>query len=157
MTGVIGGGVTGAYGGAMAARDDVQRVAATLRRPGVGYVKRVRAHAAAVAVQSGEAARQLALFAERVADLTTPELQELHDETFGRGRAHGAAREALRLARHRSNPGDVRASLDLFAPLLERLDAERNPFAFVVRALCCVLLARTREDTMTRRTPQIQP
>jgi nitrate reductase assembly molybdenum cofactor insertion protein NarJ len=141
----------------MAARDDVQRVAALLRRPGAGYVKRVRAHAAALALGSGEAARQLGLFADRVGDLATPELQELHDETFGRGRAHGAAREAIRLARHRTGPGDVRASLDLFAPLLERLDTERNPFALVLRALCCVLLARTHEDTMTRDAPRPRP
>src|SRR5690606_31573913 len=107
------------------------------------------AHAAAVAPQSGEAARQLAVFADRVGDLATSELQELHDETFGCGRAEGAAHEAMRLARQRVGPGEVRTSLDLFAPLLERLDAERNPFAFVVRALCCVLLARTREDAMT--------
>jgi nitrate reductase assembly molybdenum cofactor insertion protein NarJ len=131
----------------------VQRVAAALGRPGAGYLKRVRAHASAVAPHSGEAARQLGLFADRVSDLATAELQELHDETFGAGRAEGAAREAMRLARQRISPSGVPGALDMLAPLLDRLDADRTPFAFVVRALCCVLLARASGDTERHQRP----
>jgi len=127
----------------MAARDDVQRVAATLARPRAGYLRRVRAHAAALATRSGEAARQLGLFADRIGDLGTAELQELHDETFGpHGGVADAASVGVQLSRHHASAAEARLALDMYARMLDRLEADRNPFAFVVRALCCVLLAR---------------
>ena len=139
----------------MAARDDVQRVAAALKRPRPGYLRGLHADAAVVSAHSGEAARQLGVFADRVGELGTAELQELHDETFGRGPAASAAPLADRLARHRARPADARAALDIFTRLLDRLDADRNPFACVVRALCCVLLVRADEPHGLRpdRTP----
>jgi nitrate reductase assembly molybdenum cofactor insertion protein NarJ len=126
----------------MAVRDDVQRVAAALTRPGAGYVQRIRADATVIAARSGEAARHLGLFVERVADLTTDELRELYDETFGHGPLDDVGPLASRLASHRTGTAEARVALDAFARMLDRLEADRNPFAWVVRALCCVLLAR---------------
>ena len=150
MTAVIGPAARVSYPAAMAAPDDVQRVAVALGRPGARYLSRTKRHATAVASGSGEAARQLGLFADRVADLSTAELQELHDETFGPGRAEHAAWVARALRRDRASAEDARAALDTFTRLLERLDADRNPFALVVRALCCVLLARVRKAEAAR-------
>ena len=134
----------------MAAQDDLQRIAAALQRPDARYRSRMERNAAALASHAGDAARQLSLFADRVAELSTAELQELHDETFGPGRAEHAASVAHDLRRHRTSPEDARVALDTFTRLLERLDADRNPFTLVVRALCCVLLARAREAQTIR-------
>lgn len=91
------------------------------------------------------------MFVDRVAELSTAELQELHDETFGR--AGEAPAIALRLARHRTGAVEARVALDAFTRVLDHLDADRNPFALVVRALCCVLLARARDTRMTQISP----
>lgn len=129
----------------MAARDDVQRVAAALARPRTGYLKRVKADGTAIAARSGEAARQLGVFADRIADLTIAELRELHQETFGEGALENTGALAIRLARHRTDAADARLALDVLARVLDRLEADRNPFAYVVRALCCVLMARANQ------------
>ena len=153
MTAVIGRAEASGYRGDMPARDDVQRVAAVLVRPHAGYLKRVRANAAAIAPRAGEAARQLGLFADRVGELSTAELQELYDETFARGGGVDAAPVALRMARHRTDPEEARVALDTCARLLEQLDADRNPFALVARALCCVLLSRASDTRATHLLP----
>lgn len=129
----------------MAARDDVQRVAAALARPRTGYLKRVKADGTAIAARSGEAARQLGVFADRIADLTIAELRELHQETFGEGALENTGALAIRLARHRTDAADARLALDVLARVLDRLEVDRNPFAYVVRALCCVLMARANQ------------
>lgn len=129
----------------MAARDDVQRVAAALARPRTGYLKRVKADGTAIAARSGEVARQLGVFADRIADLTIAELRELHQETFGEGALENTGALAIRLARHRTDAADARLALDVLARVLDRLEADRNPFAYVVRALCCVLMARANQ------------
>ena len=97
----------------MAARDDVQRVAAALARPRTGYLKRVKADGTAIAARSGEAARQLGVFADRIADLTIAELRELHQETFGEGALENTGALAIRLARHRTDAADARLALDV--------------------------------------------
>jgi nitrate reductase assembly molybdenum cofactor insertion protein NarJ len=152
MTAVIGRAETPRYRGSMPARDDVQRIAAVLARPHAGYLTRVKAHATAIAPRSGEAARQLGLFADRVGELSTAELQELYDETFARGGVD-AAPLALRMARHRTSPEEARVALDTCARLLDHLQADRNPFEFVVRALCCVLLIRANDTHVTYESP----
>jgi nitrate reductase assembly molybdenum cofactor insertion protein NarJ len=94
-----------------------------------------------IAAQAVEAARQLDVFIERVGDLTAEELRELYVETF-RGESLAVLRTLERLARTRTDGGDAGAALSALDPLLVRLDAERNPFAYVVRSLCCLLLRR---------------
>jgi nitrate reductase assembly molybdenum cofactor insertion protein NarJ len=94
----------------------------------------------AVATGSVEAARQLDVFLGRIGDLTIEELRELYDETFRKGGPNEIGSAVRRLAHSRASHQEIRAGLDELAPLLERLDADRNPFAYVVRALCCVLL-----------------
>ena len=128
----------------MTARDDVQHVAALLVKPRAGYVRRVDAARAALSPQACEALRQLGMFVDRVGDLSTDELRELYDETFRRGRPTAVEPLAARLARRPTGSDDAREALRELTPLLERLDADRNPFAHVVRSLCCRLLDRTR-------------
>lgn len=125
----------------MTASDDVQRLAAVLARPGAARVAAAR-NAQAAPLGSGEAARQLGLFFDRIADLTAEERRELHDETFASGALAAVPRIAQQLARGHVSAEAARTSLDTLAPALERLEADRNPFAYVVRALCCALLAR---------------
>jgi nitrate reductase assembly molybdenum cofactor insertion protein NarJ len=157
MTAVIGGLPPRVYGQDMTARDDVQRLAAVLRRPGRAHVAPLRNAQQAMTHGSGEAARQLGVFIERVAELTTEELRELHDETFSTASLAAVPRVADRLARETASHIDCRATLDTLAPALERLEADRNPFAYVVRALCCALLARAshpRKDNASLCDPQ---
>jgi nitrate reductase assembly molybdenum cofactor insertion protein NarJ len=128
----------------MTVRDDVQHVAALLARPRSGYARRVEAAQSALSPQACEALRQLGMFVDRVGDLSTDELRELYDETFRRGRPAAIEPLVARLARQPTGDDDAREALRELTPLLERLDADRNPFAHVVRSLCCRLLDRTR-------------
>ena len=142
MTAVIGASPPGDYRRGMTARDDVRRLAAVLRRPGTSDVASLRNAQQAMTKASGEAARQLGVFVERVADLTADELRELHDETFATGRLAGVLPVVERLIRGSGSSAERDAGLDALAPALECLEADRNPYAYVVRALCCALLAR---------------
>lgn len=139
MTGVIGASAAGGYRGGMAVHADVQRLARALQRPRAGYAQRIDRTRRTVAAHSVEAARQLEAFLDRVGDLTIDELREVYDETFRTGGAE-VGPPILRLADASAGPGDARTALDALAPLLDRLEADRNPFVYVVRALCCVLL-----------------
>jgi nitrate reductase assembly molybdenum cofactor insertion protein NarJ len=141
MTVVIGRGAGGGYRGDMAVDGDVQRLARALHRPRDGYVGRLDRTRRAVAARSAEAARQLEVFLGRVSDLTIDELHEVYDETFRHGGPNEIGPAVLRLAHAPPRPEDSRAALEALAPMLERLEADRNPFAYVVKALCCVLLA----------------
>jgi nitrate reductase assembly molybdenum cofactor insertion protein NarJ len=127
----------------MAPADDVQRLAAALQRPRAGYVTRLEALRADLAATAGEASRQLGLFLDRVGDLTLEELAELHRETFPRGAPGGIVPVATALARAPASGGEARGALLQLSPHLDRLTDDRNPFAYVVRALCCLLLSRT--------------
>jgi hypothetical protein len=131
MTAVICIDQMSAYRRVMTARDDIQRLAAMLERPGDDHLARIEGaqHTIAGALGSGESARQLGVFAERIADLTS----------------------------RRTTCAEARASLNALAPALDRLEADRNPFAYVVRALCCALLARAShpgKDGVSRCDPQ---
>lgn len=116
-------------------------MAAALERPRAGYVKRVQAARNAVAPHACEAGRQLGLFVDRIGDLSTEELRELYDETFGRAPSTRIEPLVARLVRGATGPAETQDALRELTPLLERLDTDRNPFAHVVRALCCRLLA----------------
>jgi nitrate reductase assembly molybdenum cofactor insertion protein NarJ len=134
----------------MTGRDDVQRVAAALKRPSGGYLERLDQARAGTAAHSLEVARHLGLFADRIGDLTVEELRELHAETFGRGALARIEGLVHRLARRHTGSDDARVAVNVLAPLLDRLEADRNPFAHVVRALCCLLLARTHQSEEER-------
>ena len=127
----------------MAAKDDIQRVAAALERPTIGYVKRLAQIQRTMAARSGEASRQLGGFIARIADLTIDQLRELHDETF-RGDEATIGPLVERLVRGRTTCLEASVALTTFAGLLVRFESERNPHAYVVRALCVVLLGRAR-------------
>jgi nitrate reductase assembly molybdenum cofactor insertion protein NarJ len=142
MTAVIGRSAHGGYRDDMAVRDDIQRVASALEKPRRGYMKQLETNRTALVARFGEAARQLDVFADRITDLTIDELRELHDETFLRATLAEIRPLGLRLTRRPTSCGDARAALNTLAPMLDRLEADRNPFAHVVRALCCLLLAR---------------
>jgi nitrate reductase assembly molybdenum cofactor insertion protein NarJ len=133
----------------MTARDDIQRVAAALARPRAGHIERLEQARSAMAAESGEVARQLDVFVDRVGDLTTEELRELYDETFQEPALADVHVLAARLARDPATVAEARAAVNSLAPALDRLEAHRNPFSHVVRALCCALLARANHA----RTP----
>ena len=133
----------------MPGADDIQRVAAALESPRAGYLGDVKETQRALAAQAAEAARQFEVFIERVGDLTVDELRELHVETF-RGESPAVRQILVRLARTRIHGGDAGVALSAVEPLLERLEAERNPFAYVVRSLCCLLLRRVTSSQLER-------
>jgi nitrate reductase assembly molybdenum cofactor insertion protein NarJ len=133
----------------MADADDIQHVAAALEPPGADYLARLDEARQAIASQSIDASRQLEMFIERVRDLTSEELGELYDETF-RGETPEVRRTLSRLGRGSSESGDAGSDLTTLEPLLARFEAERNPFAYVVRSLCCLLLRRVVSTQMER-------
>jgi nitrate reductase assembly molybdenum cofactor insertion protein NarJ len=131
----------------MPGADDIQRVAAALESPRAGYLVNLKETQRALAAQAAEAARQFEVFIERVGDLTVDELRELHVETF-RAESPAVRRLFVQLSRTRTNGGDAGMALRALEPLLERLEAERNPFAYVVRSLCCLLLRRVTSSQL---------
>jgi len=133
----------------MTARDDIQRVASALTRPRAGHVERLERARSAMAAGSGEVARQLGVFVDRVGDLTTEEFRELYDETFQEPALADVQALAVRLARGPATLADARAAVNSLAPALDRLEANRNPFSHVVRALCCALLTRANHEPRT--------
>ena len=102
-----------------------------------------------MAAGSGEVARQLGVFVDRVADLTLDELRELHDETFRGPAMTDVQSVAHQLVQHSATAAEARAAVNVLAPALERLEANRNPFAHVVLALCCTLLTRAYDQRHT--------
>ena len=131
----------------MPAADDIQRVARALESPRAGYARHLKETHRAIATAAAEAAGQLQIFIERVGDLTSEELRELNVETF-RGESSTVRRTLARLATARTDGGGAATALDALDPLLGRLETERNPFAYVVRALCCLLLRRVRSSRL---------
>jgi nitrate reductase assembly molybdenum cofactor insertion protein NarJ len=146
MTAVIGAATRRSYPREMASPDDVQRLAAALKRPRAGYVKRLNTVQIGLTSKSGEAARQLGLFVDRIGDLSLDELGELYVETFERSDLSGTTPLVTRLARSPVSGEEARMALRELAPTLEQLNHERNPFVYVVRALCCLLLARVNNS-----------
>jgi nitrate reductase assembly molybdenum cofactor insertion protein NarJ len=127
-------------------RNDVQSVAAALLKPRADYLSRLAGTRDAIASRSAEGARQLTVFLDRISDLSVEELRELHDETFNRRLPAELSGTAGRLAARPATARDVRRALDVLTLALSRLDADRNPLAYVVRALCFLLLARVTSD-----------
>ena len=126
------------------AQDDVQSVAAALLTPHPDFVARLVRTRDAVAASSVEAARQLTAFLDRISDLSVDELGELHHETFNARLPAELGPVAVRLASRSMPAADAREALGVLTPALMRLDADRNPFAHVVRALCCLLLGHEK-------------
>ena len=127
----------------MSVIDDIQRVAAVLERPRTEYLRCLDEVRNIIASRSVEASRQLEVFVDRVGDLTAEELGELYDETFRR-ETSAVQRLLEGLARTPTDGAESSAAVAALGPLLERLEAERNPFAYVVRSLCCLLLLRVK-------------
>ena len=127
----------------MSVIDDIQRVAAVLKKPRAWYLRRLDEARNTIASRSVEASRQLDVFVDRVGDLTAEELRELYDETFRR-ETSAVQRLLVRLARTPTDGAESGAAVAVLGPLLQRLEAERNPFAYVVRSLCCLLLLRVK-------------
>jgi nitrate reductase assembly molybdenum cofactor insertion protein NarJ len=140
MTSVIGGRVGPRYRRTMAATDALQQIAAVMVRPDDGYLDRVDALRDALANRQGEAARQLGVFATRLAGLSVEELQEVFDETFDRDRASGLAHLAAQFAEGRGEAAAL-DSLVFIEHLLPALEADRNPFVYLCKAVCCLVLA----------------
>lgn len=141
MTVVIGGMPRGGYAHDMAGADEIQLVAAALQRPRRGYLRRL--DGVRQMMTTGEASRQLEIFADRIADLTLEELRELYDETF-RDEVSAVQRLIERLVQTRTDGAEADAAVSALEPLLQRLDDERNPLAYAVRSLCCLLLQRVK-------------
>ena len=147
MTVVIGRISNDGYSHNMPGPDDIQRVAAALGRPRADYLRRLGDARQMIASRSVEASRQLEVFVDRVGDLATDELRELHAETF-RGEAPPVRRLLVRLARTRTDGAEAGAAVSALESLLKRLEAERNPFVYVVRSLCCLLLGRVKSSRL---------
>jgi nitrate reductase assembly molybdenum cofactor insertion protein NarJ len=120
----------------MAGTDDIQRVAAALDRSRDGDVR--SRDVVRNLLRSVEASRQLEVFLERVGDLTAEELRELYAETF-HDETSSDRRMLAGLARSPTNAAEAGVAVEALGSLLARLEAERNPFAYVVRSLCCLL------------------
>jgi nitrate reductase assembly molybdenum cofactor insertion protein NarJ len=115
------------------------QLALLLVRPGSGYRRQLAAAGRAFESVGGEGARQFGEFVRRVSDLSLDEFKELYDETF----PHGCPLDVAALtqpATTPSLPSEAREALDIAILMLERLEHARNPFAWLVRALCCLLL-----------------
>ena len=123
----------------MTLRPLAAQLALLLARPGPGYRRQLAAAARAFESVGGEGARQFGEFVRRVSDLSLDELTELYDETF----PHGCPLDVAALTRPATTPSlpsEAREALDVAILMLERLERARNPFAWLVRALCCLLL-----------------
>jgi nitrate reductase assembly molybdenum cofactor insertion protein NarJ len=115
------------------------QLALLLVRPGSGYRRQLAVAGRAFESVGGEGARQFGEFVRRVSDLSLDEFKELYDETF----PHGCPLDVAALAHPAptpSLPSETREALDVAILMLERLEHARNPFAWLVRALCCLLL-----------------
>ena len=140
MTAVIGASSDDDYRHHVPARDDIQRVAAALDKPRKAYMKQLETLRTELVARSGEAARQLYLFADRVGELTLEEIRELYDATFLPETLTDIGPLSSRLSGRSTSGADARAALTTLVPMLDRLEADRNPFAHVLRALCCLLV-----------------
>ena len=69
------------------------------------------------------------------------ELRELYDETFHADQPK-IERLVQRLAGGHVGPLEAEAALEALAPVLDRLEQQRNPHGCAVRSLCCLLATR---------------
>ena len=129
-------------------RDDIQSVATALLKPRADYVPRLVGAREALATRSVEVARQLGVFLDRISDLSVEELRELHRETFTGPSSAELSSAAGRLAAEPASGLDARRAIGVLTSALSSLDGDRNPFAYVVRALCLLLLARVNSEAV---------
>jgi hypothetical protein len=107
----------------------------------LGLIDRMRAGPplANGAPGGSDATRHFGQFADRVQDLDDDELKELYEVSFVPADAL-----ALRHAAHQVRQHGCQAcpyALPVLQRLLAPLEAARNPFAPLFKALCCVMLA----------------
>jgi hypothetical protein len=124
----------------MEARFNLRLLAPLVSRPTAGYQAQVeRARIDAVA-RHPEAARPLGLFGDRLKDLAADELDELYGETFTLS-DQAALADAAGVFLAGETGGQAILTLPVFERLLPGLDAARNPFTLLFKALCCLLIA----------------
>jgi nitrate reductase assembly molybdenum cofactor insertion protein NarJ len=127
---------------------DVDLLAALLRAPGQDYLALVERMRLEVAGVAPEAARHFGMFAERVRELDEAELEELYRESFGPADAvalrHAAGQMPV------AGCGGCGDALQELERLLPALEAARNPFAVLFKAIVVLLIAcrttRTRNS-----------
>jgi len=118
---------------------DVDLLAALLRPPDERYLALVERARLEAVPASPEAARHFQHFAERVRALDEPELEELYRESFVPADAV-ALRHAADQMRQSGCPACGRA-LPVLERLLGPLEAARNPFAVLFKAICFAMPA----------------
>ena len=128
----------------MLAADALHQVAMVLTPPDADYLSLIEGIRSAIAPQSIDVARHLDVFIRRIQDLSPDELVELYDETFSGDLKAARELASILTTRPLATEEVVPVSKVLMA-LLERLEADRNPFAVPVRALCLLLAADLRE------------
>ena len=127
-----------AYCRDMLAADALHQLAMVLTPPGADYLSLIEGIRSATAPESIDVARHLEVFIRRIQDLSPDELIELYDETFSRDLTR--VRELASTLATRPLAGEeIVAVSKVLTALLERLEADRNPFAVPVRALCLLL------------------
>ena len=126
----------------MLAADALHQVAMVLTPPDADYLSLIEGIRSAIAPQSIDVARHLEVFIRRIQDLSPDELVELYDETFSGDLTPARELASILAARPLANEEIIPVSKVLTA-LLERLEADRNPFAVPVRALCLLLAAES--------------
>lgn len=123
----------------------LRQLARALDVPGPDYQPAIEVVAEALTLVRLDAARMVRGFADRVVDLTVPELQELYSQTFDRP-SLSENRPAETLRRLSYVDADVQPEFvaRVVAPALERvlvvLEPERNPFALLIKAAYCLVL-----------------
>jgi nitrate reductase assembly molybdenum cofactor insertion protein NarJ len=141
MTSVIGAPAIERYLRRMAATDHLERLAAVLVRPDEGYLGRIEALRETLTGQDGEAARQLGVFTARLTGLSVEELQELFDETFDACEVSALTAVARQLTESAPDRVPVLDVLITIEHLHSALEADRNPFVYLFKGLCCLVLA----------------
>jgi nitrate reductase assembly molybdenum cofactor insertion protein NarJ len=127
----------------MLAADALHQVAMVLERPDGDYLSLIERTRSAIAPQSIDAARHLELFIRRIQDLAPDELVELYEETFS-GDLTTTRELASALAARPLENEEIVSLSKVLTTLLERLDADRNPFAVPVKVLCLLLASAER-------------
>ena len=133
----------------MLAADALHQLAMVLKPPEADYLSLIERTQSAIAPASTDAARHLEVFVRRIQDLSPDELMELYDETFS-GDLSPARDLAATLATTPLANEEIVSVSTVLTSLLKRLEADRNPFAVVVRALCLVLAAESDSNRHDR-------
>lgn len=134
----------------------LRQLGRVLEVPGPGYHAAIGALAEALVPVRLESARLVTGFANRVADLGAPELQELFTQTFERPPIAGdRPAEVLRRLSYVDAEVQPEFVARVAAPALDRvlavLEPERNPFALLVKAAYCLVLPALSDHLPPRR------